>query len=628
MAGFFVLIVTNALVLAAAPGQEGLQVRGLHHLFQAGRHMVLALGVVVVVVAAQRFGLLVRRRGYLLLGAVAVMVAAVTLVEELVNFAGTVLPSAPLVATWVLVLVVAGAVVVAAAVGRALGRPRWRWLAVVSGVGVLLVHPQVLAGYPGAHLFMAAAAVAAIAGALVTARLPPRWSQLVAAAPWALLAALGLFTLVVPPSNALQVEMLRRSEDVVTPFLPQVGRASGHVMVTLPPGWAPWFAARDEVAAIPASKPLLKKPPIVLLVTIDSLRADTLGAKHDAKLPNLAAFRDASLRFRQARAPGSQTITTLTEMFMGKYYSQQYWSVPSHSSNLWPFADESPRFPGLLAEVGIPTFNAGSTSWLINDLGILRGFTEDQYVKPVGTHFTLSELIMPLLFERLGRVGEGPLFAYVHLMDAHHTARPLGTKLEDRERYMLNLQTIDGYIGALVAEVERLGLADRCYIIVSSDHGEAFGEHGTFKHNVSVYDELLRVPLMIKGPKVKPRAVNAAVSLMDVGPTVLDIFGVATPGPMMGESLVEFIRGKNPKLTRPIAAEGRLKRTLVFPDGMKAIVDDRNGTAEVYNLKTDPGERINLLDVDPRANERVAAVHQFFEVHRYKAGGYVVPYRR
>jgi hypothetical protein len=109
---------------------------------------------------------------------------------------------------------------------------------------------------------------------------------------------------------------------------------------------------------------------------------------------------------------------------------------------------------------------------------------------------------------------------------------------------------------------------------------------------------------------------------------VLDIFGVATPGPMMGESLVEFIRGKNPKLTRPIAAEGRLKRTLVFPDGMKAIVDDRNGTAEVYNLKTDPGERINLLDVDPRANERVAAVHQFFEVHRYKAGGYVVPYRR
>ena len=631
-AAFAVLILTSAAALASAPpSDQGLQVRGLHHLFQAGRLLALALVVLLGITAARRLGLLARRRGYLLLGALSLTVGAATLPDELPNFAGTVLPSAPLLAMWALALGVSGAVVAAAAVGRALARPGLRWLVVGAGAAVLLVHARVLAaGYPGAHLFMVAAAVAAIAGALVTARLPRRWPQLAVVAPWALSAAIAAFALVVPPSNSLQVEMLRHSEDVVTPFLPHLGAASPTHAASLPAGWEPWFAPRDELPSIAPGKPLLAKPPIVLLVTIDSLRADLLASEqYDRMLPKLAAFRDASLRFRNARAPGSQTVYTIAEMFMGKYYSQQYWTVRPPSRNLWPFADEAPRFPALLAAAGVPTVNVAAIGWLTNDFGVTRGFTEDQFVE--STHegrFTLSAQTVPRLLERLERVGDGPLFAYLHLMDAHHSVRPLGRGEPDRTRYLLNLKPIDAQFGELLATVERLGLDDRCYIIVSADHGEAFGEHGSFEHNTTVYDELLRVPLLIRGPGVKPRLVNPAVSLMDLGPTILDIFGQPTPGAMMGESLVGFLRGQTPKLTRPIAAEGRMKRTLVFPDGFKVIVDDRNGTAEVFNLKTDPGELVNLLDVDPRAADRVVAVHQFFEVHRYKQGGYVVPYRR
>src|SRR5690606_37613960 len=106
-------------------------------------------------------------------------------------------------------------------------------------------------------------------------------------------------------------------------------------------------------------------------------------------------------------------------------------------------------------------------------------------------------------------------------------------------------------------------IADRTVMVVFSDHGEAFGEHGLQEHSRSLYEIMVRVPLIIHVPGVAPRAVDASVSLIDLGPTVLDLAGVATPGRMMGESLVPFLRGEAPVLTRPIVLEGRLKRALV-----------------------------------------------------------------
>ena len=225
MAATAALLLANAVALALTDApMQGLRVRGLHHVYQAGRHLGVALVAAVLLVLCRRLGLLERRRGYLVLAAVALLVGAQTLTEDLANFAGTLLPAAPQVAVWLLVAVVAGGVVAAAAVGRWLARPRWRWLAVVAGVLVLGVHPFVLeTGYPGAHLFLAAAAVALIAAALVTAPLPRVWPRLVAALPWALGAGLAAFTFVVPPSNSLQLQMLQQEGDVITPFVSRLG---------------------------------------------------------------------------------------------------------------------------------------------------------------------------------------------------------------------------------------------------------------------------------------------------------------------------------------------------------------------------------------------------------------------
>ena len=631
LGAFGALALTSATVLAAThPPAAGLYPPGLHQLYLAGRNLSLALGVSLVVVLCQR-ARFKRRQAYILLGAVSLALGASTLLSEVQNFAETLLPWAPRLGAWVLALGVSGAVVVAAFVGRLLDRPRWRWLAVATGLAVLLVHPFVLAtGYPAAHLFIAAAAVALLASALVSAPLPRRWTQLQSALPWAFAAAIAGFALLVPPSRSMQVQMLHHEEDVLTPMLARLnwGEPEADPEVAIPAIWQPWFEPRDPAKLIPASKPPAK-PPIVLLLTIDSLRADVLATRdHDEELPNLAAFRDASLRFSNARTPGSQTLTTLTSLFTGTYFSQQYWTTRPPSSSTWPHEDETLRFPMVLRDAGIPTFQAGATSWMINDFGVVRGFSEDQFVEPKKTHFTISALTVPPLLERLKTVGDGPFFGYLHLLDAHYSVRPMARAKPPFARYVANLATIDKQLGQIFAAVERLGLEDRTYFIVSSDHGEAFGEHDTFKHNTTLYEELVRVPLMIRGPKIKARAIETPVSVIDLGPTILDLFAQPIPGHMMGQSLIGFLRGKNPELTRPIGAEGRLKKSLLFPDGFKAIVDDREGTAEVFDLRADPDELINLLDVDAKAARRIEVVRKFFSVHRIQREGYTPPYRR
>jgi arylsulfatase A-like enzyme len=116
---------------------------------------------------------------------------------------------------------------------------------------------------------------------------------------------------------------------------------------------------------------------------------------------------------------------------------------------------------------------------------------------------------------------------------------------------------------------------------------------------------------------------------MDVGPTVLDLFGLPVPGSFMGESLVPFLRGKDPKLTRPIAVDaGRRLQALYFPDGMKAIVDLKRHTEELYDLHVDPKETDNRIEADPRSVYYLRAHRTFFDAHKLRRPGYVAPWRK
>ncbi len=97
----------------------------------------------------------------------------------------------------------------------------------------------------------------------------------------------------------------------------------------------------------------------------------------------------------------------------------------------------------------------------------------------------------------------------------------------------------------------------------------------------------------------------------------------------MGQSLAPLLVGEPVSLTRPVLAEGRLKKALIFPDGYKVIVDDRNGTQELYNLGPDPGELEDLsANPDAEMAARVVTLRAFFEAHRFPRPGYKPPFRK
>jgi arylsulfatase A-like enzyme len=114
-----------------------------------------------------------------------------------------------------------------------------------------------------------------------------------------------------------------------------------------------------------------------------------------------------------------------------------------------------------------------------------------------------------------------------------------------------------------------------------------------------------------------------------LGPTILDVFGVATPGAFMGESLVPILAGGSREFDRPIVAETRLMRSIVFPDNYKIIWNSRLGMTEAYDLELDPGETTNLSDLDDAvAHQHARELRAFFRNHMLQFEGYETPYRK
>jgi arylsulfatase A-like enzyme len=223
--------------------------------------------------------------------------------------------------------------------------------------------------------------------------------------------------------------------------------------------------------------------------------------------------------------------------------------------------------------------------------------------------------------------GDTPLFVYGHFKEAH--APYAGSGSTKYEKYLSALSRIDAELGRLLDTMDESTFSGRAALFVTGDHGEAFGEHGQKEHGTTVYDELLRVPLLVRLPGASPGREARLVSLIDLGPTILDLFGVATPGNYMGQSLVGYLAGKPEMLSRPLVIDtGVLKRAMVFSDGLKVIFDRKLATLELYDLNRDPGELDSLVDDRPElADARLAVLQAFFDAHELRRRGYETPYR-
>jgi arylsulfatase A-like enzyme len=241
-----------------------------------------------------------------------------------------------------------------------------------------------------------------------------------------------------------------------------------------------------------------------------------------------------------------------------------------------------------------------------------------------------------------------PFFTWIHYMDVHFPYLPLerpgpgrrlrflggalGWLVGARQRplkllrrlYRDRVARMDRIIGRLADGLTERGLERNTIIVVTADHGEAFGEHGSYTHGPRLYDELLRVPLIIAGPGPQ-RTEDRQVGLIGLAPTLLHRLGVEPPAAFQGRTF--DAQDDGPVISAATHAGGRRRRGAAAEsfrivscrhDGWKLIHDDEGEREELYDLAADPAETVNLVERHPdragplreRVRQHLAAADQ------------------
>jgi choline-sulfatase len=345
----------------------------------------------------------------------------------------------------------------------------------------------------------------------------------------------------------------------------------------------------------------------ILLVSIDTLRADALGCYGNsrAETPWIDRLAREGVRFASAHAHNVVTLPSHANLLSGRYPLNH--GVRDNTG--FRFPDGTPTFATLLRDRGFRTGAFVSAFPLDARFGLARGF--DVYDDRVGGREGRDAFVMP---ERAGTrtVGQavrwlGPpggkrSFAFVHLYEPHFPyapPEPFASRFRGAP-YQGEVAAADAALGPLLQPLLDAGAAARTLVVLTSDHGEALGEHGEATHGVFAYEATLRVPLVFWAPGLlRPRVVDAPVGHVDVLPTVLDLLGVEPPAGLDGRSVRPLLVGR-PLEARPSYFEA-LSTSLnrgwaalhgVSESGLKYI---DLPLPELYDLRADPGETHNLV---------------------------------
>lgn len=516
---------------------------------------------------------------------------------------------------------------VALLVWRRVRHLRYVWVAAfAASIGAVVAnHAALRLNYPGFHvlvLLLGGCAMVFALDALPWAWVRRRVSALDRAAPQAALAIAAASALALPPSAKAAVELAADETTSVYHYL-------SSLRVAARARSRPGIAAHGELAAVPPTEPPLvdREKLTVVMVTIDSFRHDAyFGSEHLAEMPNLRRMAESAYVFTDARTPSTSTVGTLASVFAARPFSSLCWQRVEFEGwrPFFPTVDESPRFPELLTAAGVSTFTVPTTSRLLQRYRSVSGFAREAEVKITKRH-VMADVSIPPLLSWLRGDKSPKRFGFVHLMDAHIPYDLAGTHGTERERFLRELGLVDEALGKIFDTLDAREAWDHTVLIITGDHGEAFGEHNRVTHGGPVYDVLVRVPLFIRLPGHVGRVIDQRVSLLDLGPTILDLYGHETPGLFTGRSLLPLIdrRDAGP---RPIAMESiEGDRGLVFPDGMKVIVNAREGRVELYDLRVDPGELDNLIDEHPSAESLIEDMYAWYAPLEARGVGCFIP---
>ncbi len=395
------------------------------------------------------------------------------------------------------------------------------------------------------------------------------------------------------------------------------------------------MAAPEAASSTPkAPEDRVPKDGNVLLITVDTLRYD-LGFAGNARpvSPNLDALARKSTVFERAYALASYTGKSVGPMLIGKYGSE--------TSRNWghfnKFGPEDTFVAERIKKAGLVTMSAHGHRYFGAFGGLERGFDEVDLsaAPPEGatwatdattTSDKLTDAAIRLLERRGGRER---FFLWVHYLDPHadyltHEGTPtFGASA--RDRYDHEVRYTDEQIGRLLAHVERAPWAGKTSIVVTSDHGEAFGEHGMHRHGFELWEVLVRVPLLIYVPGLEPKRVSVRRSAIDLVPTLLELLRLPRP-PGSGEASPDshdFVSGTSlvsdaaaPReatlperdivVDMPGGPYNEARRALIHGD-LKLIVS-RDAQKELFDLRADPEEAKNVWGERKREIEAAYAL--------------------
>ena len=387
----------------------------------------------------------------------------------------------------------------------------------------------------------------------------------------------------------------------------------------------------------------------VVLMVVDSLRADCLSCYGGrVSTPNVDRLAREGLLFEQAYSNAPDTLTSVPSLFtsvlpcflmkglplLSTLLRRRGWLTVALNPNVLllyspvvKIRTEFDHYDSLLSTAREKTeaYVEFAISKLAEAVSFSRRLAEllcalvGRLPLPIARPTPPCELLLDLAL-RLLEKRERKTFIWLQIMDVHepylpppeHLGRELGVwqayglnrKLryfsyliteEDarllRELYEGEVRHLDHALGAFLERLAECCDMDRTLVVLTADHGEAFGEHGTYGHMKELYEENIRVPLIMSGPE--QARVRKPVSLLDLAPTILRLCGLRAPLHFQGEDLLALAEANRPG--EVVAMTDYAGSKLCYRRGdHKLILDLARGRMELYDLAKDPGERINL----------------------------------
>lgn len=372
----------------------------------------------------------------------------------------------------------------------------------------------------------------------------------------------------------------------------------------------------------------------VLLVILDAGSARHFGCYGASRptTPNIDRIAAEGIVFERAYTPAVFTLSAMASVWTSQLPDRHHGGVAYDA----PLPEAVPTLAGIASATGLTTAGFVGNNMAGTVFGLDRGFSE---------FYRLSyraEILREYFFGWLAQHTQRRFLAYVHYREPHYpydprppfdtvfgpdaplpasvktnsewlervndgSHHPTAAEIDHIERlYDGNLASVDHEIGLLRQHLESLGLWDRTVVVIAADHGEAMYEHGFVGHNDQVFQDSVRIPLIVHFPPGTipgGRRLDPLTGLLDIAPTIADVLGIpkARTPTFRGRSLLEVSAGGTDRPPRALLCRtvGPQPHYALVGPRYKYMYNMRGADEQLYDLSRDPGERTDILQAEP-----------------------------